>query len=248
MSLYVSVYPPHLPQPGGWKCRGIRLGTLRTWVTPDYLGSPESAGEAPWPSLVPALAPLVIRGESVIGGRERGGSFLVGVAPSCADPAPGSKAPTRVSWVLPVVDFHGIPAGLAFLPSWSLGQQRLSRAEPAWRRVSLQPSENIKIRSLPQEIWAPKMNEGVDRDQECLAADRRRTQALPRDFRCGAQSDVGGRRPRRSWMRAVSSALGTKLPGQTFGRGPLRPMLITAEIDYLPSVFPSLTQGRGGRI
>ena len=123
---FQSIRISPLPQPGGWKCCGFRLGTLRTWVTPDYLGSPESAGEAPRPSLVPALAPSVIHRGADCGGRGRGGSFRASVAPSCVDPAPGSKAPTRVSWVLPVADFHGIRAGLTLLPSWSLGQQRLS--------------------------------------------------------------------------------------------------------------------------
>lgn len=122
---FQSTPTPSLSQPGGRKCCGSRLGALRTRVFA-LPGFPRIGWGDTVAQRVPALAPLVIGSGWVRqGSRRPGGSFLAGVAQRGSDTGHGFTAPPRVSWVLLVVDFRRLRAGLALLRGWAVPQQRL---------------------------------------------------------------------------------------------------------------------------
>lgn len=120
---FQSTPTPSLSQPGGRKCCGSRLGALSTRVFA-LPGFPRIGWGDTVAQRVPTLAPLVTGSGWVRQGRRPGGaSGLVWRKEALTQVM---DSPHRgVSWVLLVVDFRRIRAGLALLCGWAVRQQRL---------------------------------------------------------------------------------------------------------------------------
>lgn len=106
-----------------------------------------------------------------------------------------------------------------------------------------------KIKSLPQATRVPEMKEGSHGIRNAARwLPCRKPGSFPGFPSLESSHMSAGSSKALTPKGAFFSSLGGKLLGQTFPKGSSCPMLVTPEIDFLPSFFSSLMQRREGRV